>query len=103
MTVPCAWRNSAMETTLARSNWTAGRAWAVSIAQAAAGAYFVVAGLLKLTSADTMVAAFARWGWPGSARVAFGVVELLGGVTLVVPRFARAAALMLATLMVGSM
>lgn len=91
-----------MDTTLTRTTRESLLSWGIALAQATAGAYFVVAGLLKLLGAPPMVAAFARWDWPGSARVAIGVVELLSGVALVLPRFARVSALTMAALLVAS-
>ena len=92
-----------METTAPNVERDALRAWGVSIAQATCGAYFFVAGVLALNSAPEVVRGFARWGWPDEARVAVGLFELVASVLIVVPRFARRAAITLGAMMVASM
>lgn len=91
-----------MEHTVTRFDRSVLRSWAVALAQAASGAYFVMAGLLTLMDAPWIAKAFARWGWPTGARVALGLVELVGGILIVLPRFARASATVLAGVMVWS-
>jgi putative oxidoreductase len=72
--------------------------WAISIALAA---IFVVAGLPKLLGMDPVgLQAAAMRGFPQWIRVAVGIVELVGGIALLLPAIATPAALLLAFTMV---
>jgi uncharacterized membrane protein YphA (DoxX/SURF4 family) len=82
-----------MDSTMSRGVRRAqARSWALSIAQAATGAYFFVAGLLKLAGVAMMVHAFERWGMGAPVRLAVGAVELACGIAVIFPRSARVAA-----------
>jgi len=65
---------------------------------------FVVMGVLKLEglSALRWAERFARWGYPAHAQYVVGVVEILGGLGVLIPRWRRAAAAILAALMMGA-
>src|SRR5215470_11453341 len=76
-------------------------AWAVAIVLAAV---FVMVGFSKLKGASAMRwgERFARWGYPAEARYVVGVLEILGGLGVLIPRSRRAAAAVLAALMIGA-
>jgi len=66
---------------------------------------FVAVGFSKLWGASAMRWAerFQQWGYPASAHYAVGVLEMLGGIGVLIPRWRPAAALMLATIMIGAL
>lgn len=70
--------------------------WIVQILCAAA---FLAAATAKLTSQPMMVDIFARLGLGQGFRYVTAAVEVIGGVGLLVPRFAAKAALLLAVTM----
>lgn len=70
--------------------------WVVQILCAAA---FLAAATAKLTSQPMMVDVFARLGLGQGFRYVTAIVEVIGGIGLLVPRFAGKAALLLAVTM----
>jgi uncharacterized membrane protein YphA (DoxX/SURF4 family) len=66
---------------------------------------FVFAGILKLEgpSAVRWAGRFVQWGYPANAKNVIGVLEILGGVGVLVPRWRRAAAATLVVLMIGAL
>jgi putative oxidoreductase len=70
--------------------------------QAASAAIFVMAGVPKLTGAESMVHAFAAVGLGQWFRYFTGVLEIVGAVALLVPAFAGVGALWLTAVMVGA-
>lgn len=70
--------------------------WIIQIVCAAA---FLAAAAAKLTGQPMMIDVFARLGFGQGFRYVTAVVELIGGVGLLVPRFAGRAALLLAVTM----
>ena len=66
---------------------------------------FVFAGISKLegSSAVRWTERFVNWGYPGNARYVVGVLEILGGLGVLVPKWRRAAAALLVALMIGAM
>ena len=74
-------------------------AWLLS---AAAAAVFIMAGGKKLMADPYMVEVFAKVGFGQWFRVLTGVLEVGGGLALLVPRLAAGAAAMLAIVMVGA-
>lgn len=77
-------------------------AWAVAILLAAV---FAMVGFSKLEGASAMrwSERFARWGYRAEARYVVGVLEILGGLGVLIPQSRRAAAALLAPLMIGAM
>src|SRR5262245_42574987 len=65
---------------------------------------FVAVGVSKLAGAAAMRWAerFEHWGYPANAHYVVGVLEILGGLGVLVPRLRPAASLMLGALMIGA-
>ena len=81
--------------------WPIRLGW-VRIAELALGMLFVVAGLVKLSGMAFMVELFASLGLGQWLRYVTAVVELTGGVLLIVGHMEYLAALALAVIMVGA-
>jgi len=62
---------------------------------------FVLSGSMKFVNPD-MAENFAKWGYPDWFRILIGVVELAGGLILLLPRTALYAAGVLGIVMVGA-
>jgi len=78
--------------------WRIATSW---ILPAVAGLLFIAVGLVKFVG-PAWPANFARWGYPAYAYAVVGIVEVAGGLALLVPRFRVYAAVGLATVMVGA-
>ena len=76
--------------------------WAVAIFLAVA---FVASGISKLEGASAVRWAerFLHWGYPANAHAVVGTLEILGGLGVLIPRWRRAASLMLGALMIGAL
>ena len=66
---------------------------------------FVAAGVLKLVGVPAVRWAerFEQWGYPADAQYLVGVLEILGGLGVLIPRWRRAASLTLCVLMIGAL
>jgi uncharacterized membrane protein YphA (DoxX/SURF4 family) len=66
---------------------------------------FLAVGISKLEGASAMrwAARFAHWGYPATARYAVGMLEIVGGLGVLIPWWRRAAAAILVTLMIGAL
>jgi putative oxidoreductase len=66
---------------------------------------FVFVGILKLEgpSAVRWTERFVQWGYPANAQNVIGVLEILGGVGVLIPKWRRAAAATLVVLMLGAL
>lgn len=73
--------------------------WVLSILLAVA--YFW-AGLWKLLGSEAMASQFAGWGYPVWFMTVIGIIEVGGGITLLVPRTAAYAAAALGVVMLGA-
>src|SRR5215831_15990242 len=62
---------------------------------------FVFVGVRKLEGRWTEL--FAHWGYPANAQYVVGVFEILGGLGMLIPRWRRAASLILVALMTGAL
>ena len=62
---------------------------------------FFGAGGAKLVGAAPMVVMFARLGLGQWFRYVTGLIEVVGAIGILIPRFSRYAALLLAAVMVG--
>ncbi|GAA4360959.1 DoxX family protein [Kangiella marina] len=63
---------------------------------------FLVSGGAKLLGLEFELEAFSRWGYPLWFMYLTGVIEVVGGVALLVPRLASYAAVGLSVVMVGA-
>lgn len=70
--------------------------------QIVAAALILMAAAAKLTGVEQAVNTFAQLGLGQWFRFAVGIVEVAGAVLLLVPRFARVAALLLAPVLTGA-
>jgi uncharacterized membrane protein YphA (DoxX/SURF4 family) len=66
---------------------------------------FVATGISKLVgpSAVRWGQRFTDWGYPANAHSVVGVLEVLGGLGLLIPRSRRAAAAVLVAIMIGAL
>jgi uncharacterized membrane protein YphA (DoxX/SURF4 family) len=76
--------------------------WANAIFLALA---FVSIGISKLqgTSALRWSERFEHWGYPGHAQYVVAVLEILGGIALLIPRWRHIASVTLGALMIGAL
>jgi putative oxidoreductase len=92
---------SAGITTSAKSRSSKAKTIALWVATGLLAAFFVFAGLMKFMNPEG-AEQFAQWGYPDWFRVLIGVVEIAGGMVLLVPRNAFYAAGVLAVVMIGA-
>ena len=66
---------------------------------------FVAVGFSKLGGASAMgwSERFGQWGYPANTAYVVGVLEILGGFGVLIPRWRRAASLTLAVVMMGAL
>ena len=66
---------------------------------------FVFVGILKLEgpSAVRWTERFVNWGYPANTQYVVGVLEILGGLGVLIPKWRRAAAAILVALMFGAL
>jgi uncharacterized membrane protein YphA (DoxX/SURF4 family) len=66
---------------------------------------FVAVGVSKLGSASAMRWAerFEDWGYPANAHYVVGILEILAGLGVLIPRWRRASSLTLGVLMAGAL
>lgn len=76
--------------------------WAIAIFLALA---FVLVGMSKLAggSAARWADRLAQWGYPPNTHYLIGVFEIIGGIGVLIPRWRRAAATVLVSLMIGAL
>ena len=76
--------------------------WACAILLAMA---FVLVGGSKFEGPSAMrwTGRFAHWGYPANSQYVIGVLEVLGGLGVLIPRWRRAAAATLVALMIGAL
>jgi len=77
-------------------------AWAAAIFLAVA---FVLVGISKVGGPSAMrwSERFVHWGYPAGAERIVGVLEMLAGVGVLIPKLRRAAAATLVALMIGAL
>ena len=80
------------------------RGWTIGlwIVAAALFALYVLAGTPKVLGASRAVLNFRLWGYPDSFRILIGVLEIAGGLGLLVPRLTTWAAGGLVCIMLGA-
>ena len=81
-----------------RSKIRAIAGWALQILLAFA---FVSIGLGKFNDAF-WARSFERWGYPSGFHIVVGIIELVGGLTLLIPRLASYGALLLGGVMIAA-
>jgi uncharacterized membrane protein YphA (DoxX/SURF4 family) len=74
---------------------------AVWILQIAFAGLCLLAGTGKFGDPN-WVRRFAEWGYPAGAYLVVGVLEIIGGLLILVPRFASYGSLLIMTVMVGA-
>jgi len=74
----------------------------VWVAQGLMAAGFLFFGYSKVTSNPEIVANFERWGYPYGVHLLIGVIEIIGGLLLLIPKAAGYAAIVLIGNMVGA-
>ncbi len=65
-------------------------------------AVFITHGAMKLASVTSVMAMFVKMGMPGWLGVAVGLIELLGGVAMLLGVYMKYAGYALAAVMVGA-
>ena len=93
---------NAMANRARRLMWMRVLIWTCAIVLALA---FVFAGVTKLEGASAIrwTDRFVRWGYPAGMTTVVGILEILGGLCVLVPRWRRHAAMLLAALMLGAL
>ena len=76
--------------------------WACAIFLALA---FLFAGISKLEGPSAMrwSERFVQWGYPANTHYVIGVLEILGGLGVLIPKWRRGAAATLVVLMIGAL
>jgi len=76
--------------------------WACAVFLAVA---FVFVGILKLEgpSAIRWTERFVNWGYPAKTQYVVGMLEILGGLGVLIPKWRQAAAATLVALMIGAL
>ena len=74
-------------------------AWFLSILLCLA---FLLAGIPKLLSVPAWLGRFSNWGYPKWFVLLIGVLEVLGAILLLIPRFATYAVTILTIVMLGA-
>ena len=73
--------------------------WVVTVAVALG---ITLAGTTKFTASESWIEMFNGWSYPTWFMYSVAVLEVLGGLTLLIPRFATYAAGVLAVIMAGA-
>ncbi len=63
---------------------------------------FVLAGVPKIMQMESIIQMFTVWGYPAWFALTIGVVEVIGGISLLIPRISFYSAIMLVIVMVGA-
>lgn len=66
------------------------------------GLLFISSGFPKIIPGESMIERFSNWGYAKTFAQMIGIIELLGGVLLVIPRVSIYASLMLLFVMLGA-
>jgi uncharacterized membrane protein YphA (DoxX/SURF4 family) len=74
-------------------------AWILSALLALA---FLASGIPKLLTVPVWAQKFTHWGYPGWFLLAIGTLEIAGAILLLIPRWTRYGALVLAAVMIGA-
>lgn len=66
------------------------------------GIFFIMAGGKKLLGQEAQIDSFFRWGYPLWFLYMIGAIELVGGISLLIPQIRFFAILMLSVTMIGA-
>lgn len=66
------------------------------------GMFFIMAGGKKLLGLPAQIDSFFRWGYPLWFLYLIGAIELVGGISLLIPQLRLFAILMLSVTMIGA-
>lgn len=66
------------------------------------GLNFVMSGYPKILPNDNMIRRFENWGYSESFAILIGILEMLGGLLVFIPKTAFYGALLLSVVMVGA-
>jgi putative oxidoreductase len=91
-----------MATTAVALNRTKAKSIILWLLRGLAAVAFFGAGGAKLAGATPMVVMFARLGLGQWFRYVTGLIEVVGAIGILIPRFSRYAALLLSAVMVGA-
>lgn len=67
-----------------------------------ASLFFIQSGIQKLVGTEYMTDMFQQFGYPDWSRILIGLIEVIGAVLLVFPRWTAYASLGLGVLMIGA-
>jgi putative oxidoreductase len=76
--------------------------WALLLLRVALAAFFVFAAARNLAGDEQMATDFARWGYPAWFRASVAVLQVVGGVLLLLPASAPWGAAVLSVVLVGA-
>ncbi|MGL5430344.1 MAG: DoxX family protein [Vibrio sp.] len=74
----------------------------IHILSAVLSLIFLASGAAKLASLEFEIAAFARWGYAQWFMYVIGMLEVMGGIGMLLQRFAGLSSIGLALLMIGA-
>ncbi len=66
------------------------------------GLFFIMAGGKKLLGQEAQIDSFFRWGYPLWFLYLIGAIELVGGISLLIPQLRFFAILILSVTMIGA-
>lgn len=72
------------------------------ILQVLLGLQFIIAGQAKFTTPGVWEAQFTRWGYPDNFYMVIGILEIIGGILMFVPRLVTKASIGLGVIMIGA-
>ncbi len=75
---------------------------ALWVVQGLLAAFYALQGVMKIIGSEEVVANFQKWGFPHKFYLLIGVLELLGGIGLLIPRTTFYAAAGLILVMIGA-
>jgi putative oxidoreductase len=67
------------------------------------GLFFIMAGGKKLLGQEAQIDSFFRWGYPLWFLYLIGAIELVGGISLLIPQLRFFAILILSVTMIGAL
>lgn len=80
-------------------NWKVVSTWVLAVLL---GGLFIVAGVLKLVGLDFLKESFIAWEYTLGFMFFIGILELLGGIAILIPRLSSWGAILIAIVMLGA-